>query len=145
MFSEEFMSFVCFLSSVDCKYFICGGFNIHVDVPCTDSHKLKALLESCYLRQSVNNTTHLQSHILDLISPSYQNMSVYVDTSYLITQSLNVLSTLLPLLLPVKQEFPIGGSIASICPTFGLTLKKCLLSNVQQILSHSSMISMYKT
>ena len=41
-FLDEFMSFVCFLSSVDCNYFICGDFNIHVDVPCTDSHKLKA-------------------------------------------------------------------------------------------------------
>ena len=27
------MSFVCFLSSVDCNYFICSDFNIH----CTDS------------------------------------------------------------------------------------------------------------
>ena len=50
---DKFMSFDCFLSSVDCNYFICGDFNIHVDVPCTDSHKLKALLESCNLRQSV--------------------------------------------------------------------------------------------
>ena len=74
------MSFVCFLSSVDCTYFICGDFNIHVDVPCTDSHKLKALLESCNLRQSVNNTTHLHGHILDFIlSPSDQDMSVHVD------------------------------------------------------------------
>ena len=29
-FLDEFMSFVCFLSSVDCNYFICGDFNIHV-------------------------------------------------------------------------------------------------------------------
>ena len=67
IFLDEFMFFVCFLSSVDCNYFICGDFNIHIDVPCTDSHKLKALLESCNLRQSVNNTTHLHGHILDLI------------------------------------------------------------------------------
>ena len=74
------MSFVCFLSSVDCNYFICGDFNIHVDVPCTDSHKLKALLESCNLRQSVNNTTHLHGHILDFIlSTSDQDMCVHVD------------------------------------------------------------------
>ena len=79
-FLDEFMSFVCFLSSVDCNYFICGDFNIHVDAPCTDSHKLKALLESCNLRQSVNNTTHLYGHILDLIlSPSDQDMCVHVD------------------------------------------------------------------
>ena len=46
-FLDEFMSFACFLSSIDCNYFICGDFNIHVDVPCTDSHKMKVFLESC--------------------------------------------------------------------------------------------------
>ena len=80
IFLDEFMSFVCFLSSVDCNYFICGDFNIHVDVPCTDSYKLESLLESCNLTQSVNNTTHLHGHILDLIlSPSDQDMCVHVD------------------------------------------------------------------
>ena len=79
-FLDEFMSFVCFLSSVDCNYFICGDFNIHVDVPCTDSYKLESLLESCNLTQSVNNTTHLHGHILDLIlSPSDQDMCIHVD------------------------------------------------------------------
>ena len=74
------MSFVCFLSSVDCNYFICGDFNIHVDVPCTDSYKLESLLESCNETQSVNNTTHLYGHILDLIlSPSDQDVLVHVD------------------------------------------------------------------
>ena len=80
IFLDEFMSFVCFLSFVDCNYFICGDFNIHVDVPCTDCHKLKALLESCNLTQSVNNTTHLHGHILDLIlSPSDQDVCGHVD------------------------------------------------------------------
>ena len=73
-------SILPFQSSVDCNYFICGDFNIHIDVPCTDSHKLKALLESSNLRQSVNNTTHLQGHILDLIlSSSDQDVCVHVD------------------------------------------------------------------
>ena len=58
--------------------------------------------------------------------------------SYLIIQSLNVLSTFLPLLLPVNQEFPIGGTILSICPTFGLTFKempfvKCPVNSVSQL------------
>ena len=79
-FLDEFMSFVCFLSSVDCNYFICGDFNKHVDVPCTDSHKLESLLESCNLTQSVNNTTHLHGHVLDLIlSPSDQDVCIHVD------------------------------------------------------------------
>ena len=79
-FLDEFMSFVCFLSSVDGNYFICGDFNIHIDVPCTDSYKFESLLESCNLTQSVNNTTHLHGHILDLIlSPSDQDVCVHVD------------------------------------------------------------------
>ena len=79
-FLDKFMSFVCFLSFVDCNYVLCSDFNIHVDVPCTDSHKLESLLESCNLTQSVNNTTHLHGHILDLIlSPSDQDMYVHVD------------------------------------------------------------------
>ena len=74
------MSYVCFLSSVDCNYFICGDFNIHVDVHGTDSYKLESLLESCNLTHSVKNPTHLHGHILDLIlSPSDQDMCMYVD------------------------------------------------------------------
>ena len=143
------MFFVCFLSSVDCKYFICGDFNIHVDVPCTDSDKLKALLESCNLRQSVNKTTHLHGHILDLIlSPSDQDMCLHVDLCEFISDHAVIKCAIDVASSPVASspaEFPIGGIIVSICQTFGLTLRKCLLSNVQQILSHSSMISMYKT
>ena len=109
------MSFFCFLSSVDCNYFICGDFNIHIDVPCTDSYKLESLLESCNLTQSVNNTAHLHGYILDLIlSPSDHKICAYMLTSvnsYLTMQSLNVLLTFLPLLLTAKQEFPIGGTI----------------------------------
>ena len=79
-FLDEFMLFVSFMSSVDCNYFISGDFNIHVDVPCTDSYKLESLLESCNLTQSVNNTTHLHGHILDLIlSPSDQDVCVHVN------------------------------------------------------------------
>ena len=41
---------------------------------------MESLLESCNLTQSVNNTTHLHGHILDLIlSPSDQDMCVHVD------------------------------------------------------------------
>ena len=79
-FLDEFMSFVCFLSSVDCNYFVCGDFNIHVGVPCTYSNKLESLLESCNLTQSVKNSIHLHGHILDLIlSPSDQYVGVHVD------------------------------------------------------------------
>ena len=51
--------------------------SIYCSLACTDSHKLKALLESCNLRQL---TTHLHGDILDLIiSPSDQDECVHVD------------------------------------------------------------------
>ena len=120
---------LCFLSSVDCNYFICSDFNIHVDVPCTDSYNLESLLESCNLTQPGNNTTHLHGHILDLIlSPSDQDGCVHVDICEFISDhSVIKWAINFPSSLAVKQEFPIGGTIVSICPTFGLTLKKCLL------------------
>ena len=140
IFSDEFMSFVCFLSSVDYNYFICGDFNIQFDVPCTDSHELKTLLESCNLKQSVNNTTHLHSHILSyLILSSDQDMCVHVDICEFISDH-----------VAIKCAIDVPSSPAT-CQTrifnrryhrinmsdFRSDLKKCLLS-------HSSMISMYK-
>ena len=114
IFLEEFMSFVCFLSSVYCNYFICGDFNIHLDVPCTDSYQLECLLESCNLTQQL--TKPLTCTVISLISffPPVFKICAYMLTSansYLIMLSLNVLLTFLPLLLTVKQEFPIGGTI----------------------------------
>ena len=76
-FLDEFMSFVCFLSFVDCNYFICGDFNMQVDVPYTNNNKLESLLESCYLTQLT--CTHLHGHILDLIlSSSDKDVGVHV-------------------------------------------------------------------
>ena len=51
---EEFMSFVGFLSSIKSSYYICGDFNIHVDVPVGDSQKFMTFLDSCDLNQLVN-------------------------------------------------------------------------------------------
>ena len=80
------MFFVCFLYSVDGNYFICGDFNIHVDVLSIDSYKLESPLESSNLIQYVNNTTHLHGHILDLIlSPSDQDMCIHIDVSEFIS------------------------------------------------------------
>ena len=148
MFLDEFMSFVSFLSSVDCKYFICGDFNIHVDVPCTDSHKLKALLDSRNLRQSVNNTTHLHGHTLDLIlSPSDQDMCGHVDICEFISDH-----------AVIKCVIKVGSSPAT-CQTrisyrryYGINMSD-FQSNLKEMpfvkcpanLSHSSMISMYRT
>ena len=52
-FQEELMSFVGFLSSINSSYYICGDFNIHVDVPFDDGYKFMTFLDSCYLKQSI--------------------------------------------------------------------------------------------
>ena len=73
-FLEEFMSFVGYLSSINSLYYICGDFNIHVDVPVGGGHKFTTFLDSCDLKQLVDKPTHLHGHILDLIlSPCDQD------------------------------------------------------------------------
>ena len=142
-FLDKFLSIVCFLSSVDCNYFICGVFNIHVNVPCTDSYKLKSLLVSCNLTQSVNNTTHLHVHILDLIlSPSDHDMCVHVDACEFISDH-----------AVIKCAIDFRSSLAN-CQTrisyrryhrinmsIGLTLKICLCEMSSKFLSHCCMIT----
>ena len=61
------MSFVGYLSSINSSYYICGDFNIHVDVPVGDGHKFTTFLDSCDLKQLVDKPTHLHGRILDLI------------------------------------------------------------------------------
>ena len=57
-FQEEFISFVGFLSSINCSYYICGDFNIHVDVPVGNGNKFMTFLDSCNLKQSINKPAH---------------------------------------------------------------------------------------
>ena len=62
------------LSSINSSYYICGDFNIHVDIPVGDGRKFTTFLDSCDLKQLVDKPTHLHGHILDLIlSPSDQD------------------------------------------------------------------------
>ena len=76
------MSFVRFLSFNNSSYYICGDFNIHVDVPVGDGHKFMIFLDSCDLKQLANQPTHLHGHILDLIlSSSDQDTIVDVKIS----------------------------------------------------------------
>ena len=73
------MSFVGFLSSINSSYYICGDFNIHVDVPVGDGYKFMTFLDSCDLKQLVNQPTHLHGHILELIlSPIDQDTIIDV-------------------------------------------------------------------
>ena len=41
------MSFVGYLSSIDSSHYICGDFNIHVDVPAGDGYKFITILDLC--------------------------------------------------------------------------------------------------
>ena len=73
------MSFVGFLSSINSSYHIFGDFNIHVDVPGGGGYKFMTFLDSCDLKQFVNQPTHLLGHTLDLIlSPSDQDTIINV-------------------------------------------------------------------
>ena len=40
--------------SINYSYYICGDFNIHVDVPVGDGHKFITFLDLCDLKQSIN-------------------------------------------------------------------------------------------
>ena len=58
------MSFVGYLSSINSLYYICGVFNIHVDVPVGDGYKFITFLDSCDLKQLVNKSySSAWSHI----------------------------------------------------------------------------------
>ena len=80
-FQEEFMLFVGFLSSIISSYYICGDFNIHVNVPVGDGYKFMTFLDSCDLKQLVNQPTHLHGHILDLILSTSDQDTVDVKIS----------------------------------------------------------------
>ena len=59
--------------------YICGDFSIHNDAPVGHVYKLITFLDSCDLKQLINQPTHLHGYILDLIlSPSYQDTIVDV-------------------------------------------------------------------
>ena len=73
------MSFVVLFSSINSPYHIFGDFNIHVHVPDGDVYKFMTFLDSCDLKQLVNEPTHLHGHTLDLnLSPSDQDTIVDV-------------------------------------------------------------------
>ena len=57
------MPFVGFQSSINSSYYICGDFNIHINVPVEDGYKFMNFLDLCDLKQSVNKPTHAWSHI----------------------------------------------------------------------------------
>ena len=62
IFFGEFKSFVGFLSSIHCMYYVCCDFNITVYTPVGDSYKFMAFLDSCDLRQLVNLSICMVTH-----------------------------------------------------------------------------------
>ena len=65
--------------SINSSYYICGDFNIHVDVPVGGGYKFMTCPDTCDLKQSVSQPTHQHGHILDLIlSPNEQDTTVDV-------------------------------------------------------------------
>ena len=79
---------------------------------------------------NINSEWALKPHITDYkLTPSmvgdHQGQPDSLNKWFFIQPG--ILLTFLPIRLPVKQEFPIRGTIISICPTFGLTFEKCLL------------------
>ena len=71
--------YVSFLSSINSSYHIFGDINIHVDVSGGDGYKFMTFLDSCDLKQFVNQPTHLLGHTLDLIlSPIDQDTIIDV-------------------------------------------------------------------
>ena len=68
-FLEEFMSFVGFLSTIKSSYYICGDFNIHVDVSDGDGYKVMTVLDSCDLKQLVNLLICMVTHWISFYPP----------------------------------------------------------------------------
>ena len=90
----------------------CSFENIFISI----SVSCRTLLLAFIYRPPGPLTIPLTCTVISLISffPPVIKICTYMLTSvnsYLIMQSLNVLLTFLPLLLTVKQEFPIGGTI----------------------------------
>ena len=48
------MSFVGYLLSINSSYYICGDFNIRVDVPVGDGYKFITFFDLCDLKQLIN-------------------------------------------------------------------------------------------
>ena len=91
------MSFVSFLSSINSSYHIFGDFNIHVDVPGGDGYKFITFLDSCDLKQFVNQPTHLLGHTLDLIlSPSDQDTIIDTIGDFVSDHALVKCSSIVP-------------------------------------------------
>ena len=118
-FQEESMSFVGFLSSINSSYHIVGDFNIHVDVPGGDGYKYMTFLDSCDLKQLVNQPTHVHGHTVDLIlSPSDQDTILdvkicdFVSDHALVKHSI-ILPNLKLLILQIRLNTE--GTIVSTC------------------------------
>ena len=65
-FFEEFQSLLSFIISLKSNFIITGDFNLHVDVPNTQTENFNNILNTFNLKQHVSFPTHKFGHSLDL-------------------------------------------------------------------------------
>ena len=67
LFFDEFASYLAYIVTASGYLLIVGDFNFHVDSQNNAGRRFTGLLHSFNLRQHVNDSTHKNSHTLDLI------------------------------------------------------------------------------
>ena len=67
LFFDEFASYLAYIVMASGYLLIVGDFNFHVDSQNNAGRRFTGLLHSFNLRQHVNDSTHKNSHTLDLI------------------------------------------------------------------------------
>ncbi|KAJ8020261.1 hypothetical protein HOLleu_39811 [Holothuria leucospilota] len=92
MFLDEFSDYLSLLSTSVCKLLVVGDFNFHWDSAIDPySARLKDLFETLDISQYVNESTHVNGHILDLVcARSSDNFVVSVNVSCFLTDHATV-------------------------------------------------------
>ena len=54
------------MSSIRSSYYICGNFNIHIDVPVSDGYKCMTFLDSCDVKQLINLPICMVTYVTSL-------------------------------------------------------------------------------
>ena len=93
------MSFVGYLSSINCVYYICSDFIIHIDVV-GNGYTFVTFLDWRVLKLSVSQPTSLHHHILDLIlSPSNHDTIADAKNLWFLYQILQKSNVSLPFIM----------------------------------------------
>ena len=106
-FFEEFTALLEIISIYSSTVIICGDFNVHVDdASDTSACQFTDLLDAFNLLQHVNDSTHTQSHTLDLIitQPGFIPDHVNVDLPIISDHSLITCYLSMPRLTRSRQR-----------------------------------------